>query len=1328
MPRHHFTTAFAAIPAALCLFAASATSAPPDWENEAVFRIGKEAPRATSMPFPDKGTALVKKRMESPWCLSLDGSWKFRRVGTPAAVPEKFAAPDFDDSAWDSLPVPSNWQLHGHGIPLYTNVTYPFKKDPPRVTGTPPPDFTNFPAGQRNPVGLYRRTFELPPDWQGRRTTIAFHGVDSAFYLHINGKRIGYSQDSRTTAEFDLTPHLKKGKNLLAVEVFQYSDGSYLEDQDMWRLSGIFRDVFLWSAPPVDVRDQFIRATLDDTCTKGLLGYTLDLRNTTGKPVEGELTVELLDSAGKLAHTAKHPVRIAPGAATAVEAAPKPVANARFWSAEDPSLYSFVVTARDKAGKALGAWSTRIGFRRDEVKNGRFLHNGKPILFKGVDRHDHSPFTGHYIPEMEMRADLARMKQGNVNAIRTSHYPNDPRFLELCDEFGLYVIDEANIETHGMGYGAGCLAKNPAWAAAHLDRIRNMVERDKNHPCIVMWSMGNEAGEGENFRKCADWIHRREPSRPVHYEGASRKKPPAGYVDVHSRMYTPISSCLTYCRKEEKKPLAQQRPFILCEYNHAMGNSSGVLSDYWKAFRKEPLLQGGFIWDWKDQGLFAAKHAPDAVKDLSKKPAATRLFGDISPDSGLYRGGLVAEACPKLDLAKSLSLLAEARGFSGRSSSDGFPILTKGDTAYGIKVAASGKDIEFFIYGGNHQWHTLRTPLPKDWTARFHTVLAAYDGTRMTLSIDGQPAAEKALSAPIPANDYRLGIGLNTEKPSRRFNGAIRRAAVFDHTVANTAAAFKDPSSAVFAVDFAAAANQKKIQPFFAYGGDYGDHPNDGSFCCNGIVMPDGTPSPQFNEMLRCYQNVHLEAADLTGPTLRFKLFNERFFRPLDDISASWKLLENGRVVASGKLALPPVAPQATAGLPVPVSFKSKARTDREYILRIRFNHTKRTQWAAPGFPAGWAEFPLPWGTRTPPQLKTTGPAPKIAESAGTVTVTAGKIVAKIDKATGALASLRTGKTELLDSPLRFNFWRPMTNNDRGAKFPQKLGAWRHVGRDAKATSVRSRTENNIAVVEADISLPIGQSTAKLVYRISGEGKIQVAATVAPKGRNLPVIPRLGLQCQLPGDCSQWLWLGLGPDETYIDRNLGAWTTFHRGQVAQYFHRYVDPQEAGNRTQVRWTTLLARNKSGLRIDAGKQLLNIGAYPCRADDIELASHPTDLPLGDTVTLTIAARQMGLGGRNSWGSTPAPKYLIQPKGSYHWSFIITPIAADPNYKPPKPGARPVLPPGFPAPGIKPRAPHSKKVPARPATKKTAPNSRTNPPPARPSKNSIIVPQSP
>jgi len=762
-----------------------------------------------------------------------------------------------------------------------------------------------------------------------------------------------------------------------------------------------------------------------------------------------------------------------------------------------------------------------------------------------------------------------------------------------------------------------------------------------------------------------------------------------------------------------------------------MGNSSGVLSDYWEAIRKEPLLQGGFIWDWRDQGLLSSKHAPDSVKDLSKNPAATRLFGEISPEAGLYRGGLVAAESPKLDLVKSVALLAEVRGFSGRSRSDGFPIVTKGDTAYGLKVASSGKDLEFFIYGGKDKWHTLHTPLPADWNARFHTVLATYDGTRMTLSVDGRAAAEKALSAPIPANNYRAGIGLNTEKPTRRFNGAIRRAAIFDHLVADAASAFDDPASAVLAVDFAAAAAQKKTYPLFAYGGDFDDHPNDGSFCCNGIVMPDGKPGPQFNEMLRCYQNVHIEAVDLSGGTLRFKLFNERFFQRLNDVSASWKLLEDGRVVASGKLGLPPVAPQATIDLSVPVS--RKRDPGREYILRFRFNRTQRTAWSGPGFPVAWAEFPLPWGTRTPPALKTTGPAPEITESAAAITVKTGKVVVEIDKKSGALASFRTGKTELLASPLRFEFWRPMTNNDRGAGFPKKLAAWRHAGRDAKVTSIKSRTAGNIAVVEAAFSLPVGKSTAALVYRISGDGKIKIDATVKPKGKNLPVIPRLGLQCQLPADCNQQLWLGLGPDETYIDRNLGAWTTFHRGSVAQLFHQYIDPQESGNRTQVRWTTFLAPNKSGLRIDAGTRLLNIGAYPCRQDDIELASHPSELPVGETVTLTISDRQTGLGGRNSWGSTPAPKYLVQPKGSYHWSFLLTPIAANPNYKPPKPGSRLMLPPGFPGPGTKPSA---QKIPVRPAAPKpkTKPKTKTkvdprdNPPRARPSRGKKLGTQAP
>ena len=422
------------------------------------------------MPFPTRESALARKRLESPFCRILNGVWKFYHVGHPDNRPVDFFKPDYDVSTWDDIPVPANWQMHGYGTPNYTNITYPFKKDPPRVMGVPEGHYLTFPEENRNQVGSYRRNFTVPKNWNGRHTFLAFEGVDSAFYLWVNGQKVGYSQDSRTTAEFNITKFLKPGDNTLAVEVYQHCDGSYLEDQDMWRLSGIFRDVYLWSAAPTDLRDLEVRAGLSDDHTKGELEILLTLRNLSDKEAANSYSIELLDPSGKTIKDWSGNGNPGPGkeitsSNKAADLAIQP------WSAESPTLYTLTVTLKDKAGNISSCYAHKVGFKTSEIKDGQLLINGKAVLFKGVNRHDHHPVTGHYVTEKDMRKDIVLMKKLNMNAVRCSHYPNDPRFLELTDELGLYVIDEANIESHGMGYGPESLAKHANWEAAHLDRI-----------------------------------------------------------------------------------------------------------------------------------------------------------------------------------------------------------------------------------------------------------------------------------------------------------------------------------------------------------------------------------------------------------------------------------------------------------------------------------------------------------------------------------------------------------------------------------------------------------------------------------------------------------------------------------------------------------------------------------------------------------------------------------------------------------------------------------------------------------------------------------------
>jgi beta-galactosidase len=604
--------------ASAALQSTQSTSAPPDWMNPLVTGINNEPMHATLMPFQDTETAMRGIREESRSFRSLNGPWKFFWVPKPADRPADFYKPAYDVSSWKEITVPGNWQFQGYDIPIYVNIQYPFKKDPPRI----PADF--------NPVGSYRRTFTVPQGWDGRQTFLHFDGVESAFYVWLNGTLVGFGKDSRTPVEFNITSLLKPGENTLAVEVYRWSDGSYLEDQDFWRLSGIFRDVYLFSTPQVHIRDFEVMASLSDNYTRAVLSITSRVRNYgTAASVTPSVEITLIEGDTVAASTmivGKSSVAYIAPEAEAIFPVKSMITNPKLWTAETPHLYRVLLTLRDADGKVLEHEQCRFGFREVAVRGGHLLVNGRPILIKGVNRHEHDPDFGHVMTEASMLQDILLMKQHNINTVRTCHYPNTPRWYELCDRYGLYLIDEANVESHGMGYNPDqTLANKPEWLPAHMNRMQRMVERDKNHPSVIIWSLGNEAGDGTNFQAMSEWTHRRDPSRPVHYERAGR----AAHTDIVCPMYSRIEQLLEYA----KTP--QERPLIMCEYAHAMGNSVGNLQDYWDVIESHDQLQGGCIWDWVDQG-FRRKTA-----DGREYFAYGGNFGESVTDTNFCCNGLV---------------------------------------------------------------------------------------------------------------------------------------------------------------------------------------------------------------------------------------------------------------------------------------------------------------------------------------------------------------------------------------------------------------------------------------------------------------------------------------------------------------------------------------------------------------------------------------------------------------------------------------------------------------------------------------------------------------
>jgi len=743
-----------------------------DWENHQLLHRNRLPARAWFLHHPDAASARRAERGESTWSLSLDGLWRFRYDPAPAAAPSDFFEAGFDDAGWDTIEVPGCWQMAGYGHPHYTNVQYPFPVDPPRVPS-------------ENPTGSCRTSFSVPAEWMERRVVLRFDGVDSFFRAWVNGQPAGMSKGSRLPSEFDVTGLVREGVNTLAVQVLQWSDGSYIEDQDMWWLSGIFRSVRLISVPWVSIGDFAAVTAFDAASRDGELTVNVKLENVRSDEFEGRLQLELFvaDGTPVLSSPPVTPARVG-GRGTGLITLSAWVKEPSRWSAETPALYTLVVTLVDASGAVVESTSTRIGFRTVEISGGNIRVNGTRVMFKGVNRHEHHPDFGRSVPYDDMVRDVQIMKRHNINAVRTSHYPDDPRFYDLCDEYGLYVIDEADLECHGMEFvgDVSRISADPSWEAAYVDRVVRTVERDKNYPCVVMWSLGNESGFGRNHTAMAEAARALDPRRPIHYEGDGD----AEVSDVVSQMYTPLDRVIEAGKgravKRDGSPVAAKgKPFILCEYAHAMGNGPGGLKEYWQAFYDSPVLQGGFVWEWLDHGI--RRRLPDGREyfayggDFGEDPHDGNfvidglLFPDRTPSPGLleYKKVIEPVVVEAQDLARgrfsvtnrhdflgldrlSLSWDIETDGEVVDSGKGNIPDVPPGGTAdfalqYRLPTAPDGSaecwlNIRFLL--------AARTP----WAPAGHEVAWAQ------FRLPRASAADRAVSAagPIPASSDSLHL------------------------------------------------------------------------------------------------------------------------------------------------------------------------------------------------------------------------------------------------------------------------------------------------------------------------------------------------------------------------------------------------------------------------------------------------------------------------------------------------------------------------------------------------------------------------------------------
>ncbi|MBD3184985.1 DUF4981 domain-containing protein [Candidatus Poribacteria bacterium] len=1017
-----------------------------DWENPKVYQRNRLQARAYFIPYPDEKSALSGQRGNSEWFQLLNGKWRFNYSETPALAPEDFFIEYFpedflmgcfevthlDEEKWDEIEVPCSWQMKGYGKPHYTNVIYPFPVDPPRVP-------------TENPVGSYRRKFFITDEWDESQIFIRFEGVDSAFYLWINGQQVGYSQGSRLSAEFDITSYIRHGVNTIAVRVFQWSDGSYLEDQDMWWLSGIFRDVYLVATPQIHIFDYDIITELDEDYKDAVLNIRAKVKNHRQFSANNyRLECKILDKDQK--HVLNNPVGVKcniPAESEDTVEIKIPVENPEKWSAEHPYLYTLIMTLKNDLGKTMEVISEKVGFRKVELKDGNMLVNGKPIMIKGVNRHDHHPVKGKAVPLSSMIEDILIMKRHNVNAVRTSHYPNDPRFYALCDYYGIYVMDETDIECHGFATVGDWnrTSDNPDWQGAYMDRMIRMVERDKNRPCIIAWSLGNESGFGSNHELMAQWVKEKDPTRLLHYEGDRQQK----VADIVGPMYTSIDGIIELAKEEN-----YQKPVILCEYAHAMGNGPGGFKEYWEAFYNYKRLQGGFVWDWIDQGL--------------------------------------------------------------------------------IKKFPNGKEC-------------------------------------------------------------------------------------------------------------------------FAYGGDFGDEPNDANFLINGLIFPDRIPSPGLIEYKKVLEPVKVEAVDLKTGKLKF--LNRYDFISLDHLVVSWNIKADGKVLQSGAMLCPDIPAGESQEVEIPYTIPENPDSETDYWLNISFGLSGDESWAKQGHELAWAQFILP--VEIPPKLAVTteNMRPLIYDdSENTIQLTGSGFDLVFDKIKGVIKSLEHEGVEVLKIGPRINFWRAPIDNDVHVKkewYRARLNELQHRVDNVEFSEFNGRVfqinvESRIAPPVLDLAF-----NCEYEYTIYGSGDIIIEVNGKPEG-NIPVLPRIGLQMALPGYLQNVSWYGKGPGESYVDSKQANPIDIYSCKIDDLYTPYVYPQDNGNRTDVKWVSFT--DIRGLGLLAVMPDLNFSAHRFRTEDLEKAKHTCDLVKRDEITLNLDYKHHGLGSA-SCGPGVLPQYELKAE---EFSFRI------------------------------------------------------------------------
>lgn len=1209
-----------------------------------------------------------------------------------------------------NLQLPCSWTRQGFDFSIYTNVTMPWQSKYDSNVSVP-----NAPANY-NPVGLYRKTFKVTDDMKAAngRVYLSFQGVESSYYVYVNGKEVGYSEDSYSPHSFDITDYLTTdgSDNLLAVEVHKFCDGTWMEDQDMYYDGGIFRDVYLYSAPLVHIQDYKVETDLDENYENATMKLNVTVANASKAAAEGyKVDVRLYDQDGKMfVNDMTMDLDTVPAAdgdtdGSVSTASSKLVLSPELWSAETPNLYTMVLSLYDsKTGTYMGSVSQQLGFREIEFTksevdtNGNRITtdseykpitiNGKQLLLKGTNRHDTDPEYGKYVPHETQEEDIKLMKQYNLNALRTSHYSNDEYLYYLCDKYGIYVMGETNLESHAlMNQGE----KQVNFKNLAMDRTVTAFNRLKNRTAIVMWSTGNENYYSSSasyangmFYDLIWYFKNNDSTRPIHSESSDGNNG----TDMRSNMYPSVDTL--YSRA------AANMPYVLCEYDHAMGNAVGNLKEYWDAIRSSDNMLGGFIWDWVDQSrILSLDNLPQSYVVTEKKDGVVGSASISSVDENPDSGALTGKSANGYALFES-DKYNEALSGSGKSftvevickpASDGADkvLIAKGDYQFALKTNSS-KQLEFFAYYNNN-WKSVTAKKPDNWVGNWHQVVATYDKGAIKIYCDGELIGSGNGNTTIASSSVALGVGCSADN-GRTFDGEISMGRVYSRALSqeeinaqnSTTPAITEKSDDVLLwADFSGLTVDESSKPydyyadtdahtnlysdeikgnFYGYGGDSGESPNDNSFCVNGLVSPDRDVQPELYEVKYQYQSVWFTADDsrLLGETI--DVYNENNFLNLNDFDVTWTLTEDGKEIGSGKLSAEDtnIAGRESGSIKVPyrASMPEEKKAGAEYYLNLSVQLKEDTEWAKAGHEVAYEQFQIPAEvTKVEPTINTNVTVDDSAEDV--IKVSGTDFSFEVEKATGTLKNyVYKGETLLTSGPVP-NYWRGILNNDNG----NYDGNWKNVNKNVTASDIAVGTndagQKTIRVTLASASQANLKQT--MIYTVDGSGAVTVDATVDATGTSLGRYIRIGTVMELPEGYENVEWYGNGPVEAMWDREDFATVGRYSNTVSGMFYPYLDTQDTGTVTGVKWISVTNPSAKSAMAIAATDTVEASALHFTVDDLDQAQHPYELTKLDSTILTVNYRSQGTGNK-SCGQDTLSAYLLPNNKAYTYEYTMVP----------------------------------------------------------------------